>query len=198
MVKEGMKESLEKFVREGGILVTTYEWYCGPVRQRISRRLSGTFTGNGRPLGGEIDALAPEQKNGVTMDGTPYSCNLVCERMHLEGAESLGVYGEDFYAEEPAAARNRFGKGRVYYIGTQLEKAGKAHILKMALEEAGVESLIPEETGLEVICRQQGEKKLYFVMNFGTKSRSFRPLFAGRKRPLKRHRAYRRNGAEKI
>ena len=25
----------------------------------------------------EIDALAPEQKNGVTMDGTPYSCSLV-------------------------------------------------------------------------------------------------------------------------
>ncbi len=53
MVKEGMKESLEKFVREGGILVTTYmSGTVRPVRQRISRRLSGTFTGNGRPLGG--------------------------------------------------------------------------------------------------------------------------------------------------
>ena len=186
MVKEGMKESLDKFVREGGILVTTY--MSGIVDQSDNVYLSG-YPGPLREMAGlwveEIDALAPEQKNGVTMDGTPYSCNLVCERMHLEGAESLGVYEEDFYAGEPAAARNRFGKGRVYYIGTQLEKAGKAHILKMALEEAGVESLIPEETGLEVICRQQGEKKLYFVMNFKDEEQKLPAVFAGRKDLLK-------------
>lgn len=186
MVKEGMKESLEKFVQEGGILVTTY--MSGIVDQSDNVYLGG-YPGPLREMAGlwveEIDALAPEQKNGVTMDGTPYSCNLVCERMHLEGAESLGVYEEDFYAGEPAAARNRFGKGRVYYIGTQLEKAGKAHILKMALEEAGVESLIPEETGLEVICRQQGEKKLYFVMNFKDEEQKLPAVFAGRKDLLK-------------
>ena len=186
MVKEDMKESLEKFVREGGILVTTY--MSGIVDQSDNVYLGG-YPGPLREMAGlwveEIDALAPEQKNGVTMDGTPYSCNLVCERMHLEGAESLGVYEEDFYAGEPAAARNRFGKGRVYYIGTQLEKAGKAHILKMALEEAGVESLIPEETGLEVICRQQGEKKLYFVMNFKDEEQKLPAVFAGRKDLLK-------------
>lgn len=186
MVKEGMKESLEKFVREGGILVTTY--MSGIVDQSDNVYLGG-YPGPLREMAGlwveEIDALAPEQKNGVTMDGTHYSCNLVCERMHLEGAESLGAYEEDFYAGEPAAARNRFGKGRVYYIGTQLEKAGKAHILKMALEEAGVESLIPEETGLEVICRQQGEKKLYFVMNFKDEEQKLPAVFAGRKDLLK-------------
>ena len=186
MVKEDMKESLEKFVREGGILVTTY--MSGIVDQSDNVYLGG-YPGPLREMAGlwveEIDALAPEQKNGVIMDGTPYSCNLVCERMHLEGAESLGVYEEDFYAGEPAAARNRFGKGRVYYIGTQLEKAGKAHILKMALEEAGVESLIPEETGLEVICRQQGEKKLYFVMNFKDEEQKLPAAFAGRKDLLK-------------
>ena len=186
MVKEDMKESLEKFVREGGILVTTY--MSGIVDQSDNVYLGG-YPGPLREMAGlwveEIDALAPEQKNGVTMDGTHYSCNLVCERMHLEGAESLGVYEEDFYAGEPAAARNRFGKGRVYYIGTQLEKAGKAHILKMALEEAGVESLIPEETGLEVICRQQGEKKLYFVMNFKDEEQKLPAVFAGRKDLLK-------------
>lgn len=166
--------------------MTTY--MSGIVDQSDNVYLGG-YPGPLREMAGlwveEIDALAPEQKNGVTMDGTPYSCNLVCERMHLEGAESLGVYEEDFYAGEPAAARNRFGKGRVYYIGTQLEKAGKAHILKMALEEAGVESLIPEETGLEVICRQQGEKKLYFVMNFKDEEQKLPAVFAGRKDLLK-------------
>ena len=81
----------------------------------------------------EIDALAPEQKNGVKLvDGTNCSCNLVCERMHLEGAEALGVYEEDFYAGEPAAARNRFGKGHVYYIGTQLEDVYKRQAEKSA------------------------------------------------------------------
>ena len=88
---------------------------------------------------------------------------------------------------EPAAARNRFGKGhRLLTSDTQLEKAGKAHSLKIgSIEEAGVESLIPEETGLEVICRQQGEKKLYFVMNFKDEEQKLPAVFAGRKDLLK-------------
>lgn len=150
----------------------------------------GGYPGPLRKMAGlwveEIDALAPEQKNAVKMnDGASYSCNLVCERIHLEGAESLGVYEEDFYRGEPAAARNTFGKGRVYYLGTQLEKAGKAHILEMALKEAGVESLIKGGEGLEITCRKQGEKKLYFILNFQEEEKKLPAAFAGRKDLLK-------------
>ena len=52
MVKPGMKEALEEYVRNGGILVTTYmSGIVGAVRQCISGRISGTVKGDGRYLG---------------------------------------------------------------------------------------------------------------------------------------------------
>ena len=168
MVKAGMKEALEAFVENGGVLITTY--MSGIVDQSDNVYLGG-YPGPLRQLAGiwveEIDALAPEQSNGVRFaDGSSSSCNLVCERIHLEGAECLGTYETDFYANEPAVTKNSFGKGTVYYIGTQLAGEGREHLLETACREAGVRSLVESSTGLEVVCRQKDHKKLYFLLNF--------------------------------
>ena len=73
--------------------------------------------------------------------------------MHLEGAKALASYEEDFYAGMPAASKNTYGKGTTYYIATRFEEEGLAKILDQAVQEAGVSSVIPEETGLEVLTR---------------------------------------------
>lgn len=59
----------------------------------------------------EIDALAPEQRNKIRFaDGTEEECRLVCDLMHLEGAEEIAQYESDFYAGMTAVAKNQFGK----------------------------------------------------------------------------------------
>ncbi len=168
MMKAGMREALGQFVENGGILVTTY--MSGIVDQSDNVYLGG-YPGMLRELAGiwveEIDALAPGQTNAVrTRSGAQFTCDLVCERIHLEGAEQLAVYEQDFYAGEPAVTKNDFGKGAVYYIGTQLEAAGKAMVLDLACGQAQVKSLVADRTGLEIACRTKGDKALYFVMNF--------------------------------
>ena len=57
-----------------------YIWggYPGPLRE-----MAGIWVE-------EIDALAPEQYNIVTFkDGSQSKCKIVCDLMHLEGAEVL-------------------------------------------------------------------------------------------------------------
>lgn len=181
MVKEGMKEALEAFVKKGGILFTTY--MSGIVDQSDNVHLGG-YPGPLREMAGiwveEIDALAPEQYNGIHFkEGESFRCNLVCERIHLEGAESLGEYETDFYADEPAVTRNSFGNGSVYYVGTQLQKEGKAYILGKVCEEAGVKSLTAEPTGLEIACRSKENRKLYFIMNFNSQQERIPKEFRG-------------------
>lgn len=168
MVKEGMKEALEAFVKNGGILITTY--MSGIVNESDNVHLGG-YPGPLRDLAGiwveEIDALAPGQTNEVNFaDGTKATCNLVCDLIHLEHAESLLTYGNDFYAGSPAVTRNEYGKGSVYYMGTRLEKKGLDRILSRLTEEAEVASVIPEKTELEVTCRRKGNETYYFVINF--------------------------------
>ncbi len=184
MVKDGMAQALEAFVEKGGTLVLTY--MSGIVGQSDNVHLGG-YPGPLRRLAGvwveEIDALAPEQFNQVVMDsGESCKCGLVCELMHLEGAESLGTYGDDFYKGMPAVTRNSFGKGHVYYVGTHMEEAGLDRILDKAAAEAEVESVVSGGEGLEIVCRKTKEgKKLYFVMNFGEQERTLPACFAGQR-----------------
>ena len=168
MVKKGMKEALTRFVENGGILVTTY--MSGIVDESDNVHLGG-YPGPLRELAGvwveEIDALAPEQKNRVMFtDGGEADCGLVCDLMHLEGAENLASYGKDFYAGMPAVTKNKFGNGAVYYVGTRLEEAGLCRVLTKIAEQAGVTPVIAEETELEVVCRETEDTKFYFVINF--------------------------------
>lgn len=183
MVKDGMKEALENFVKNGGILITTF--MSGIVGQSDNVYLGG-YPGPLREMAGvwveEIDALAPEQKNKAKFaDGSTATCGLLCDLMHLEGAKALASYEEDFYAGMPAASKNTYGKGTTYYIATQFEEEGLAKILDQAVQEARVSSVIPEETGLEVVTRVSDTTRFYFVMNFTDEEQILPESLTGKK-----------------
>ena len=183
MVKDGMKEALESYVKNGGILITTF--MSGIVGASDNVYLGG-YPGPLRDLAGvwveEIDALAPEQKNEVVFtDGNTAECGLLCDLMHLEKAQALASYTRDFYAGMPAAAKNPYGNGSTYYIATQMEEAGLAKILDQAVNEAGVTSAIPEETKLEVVTRISDHTRFYFVMNFKEEEQKLPKSLAGKK-----------------
>ncbi len=167
LVKPGLKEKLEAFVRDGGVLVTTF---MSGIAGESDNVYLGGYPGPLRALAGvwveEIDALAPEQKNGVRFaDGTESGCGMLCDIIHLETAECLGAYTGDFYAGTPAVTQNAFGQGRVYYVGTQLDPDGLRRVMGEACRAAGVERLIPEETPLEVAVRESKTERFTFVIN---------------------------------
>ena len=181
MIKEGMKEALTELVKNGGVLITTF--MSGLVDQSDNVYLGG-YPGPLKEMAGvwveEIDALAPEYMNKVTFaDGTEVPCNLLCDVMHLEGAECLATYAEDFYAGTPAVTKNQFGKGYTYYIGTNMNGDGIAKVLDMAVAQADVSSVIQEETELEVTCRKADNCTYYFVLNFKDKDIEVPSCFVG-------------------
>lgn len=168
MVKAGMKEKLEAFVAQGGTLVTTF--MSGLVDQSDNVHLGG-YPGPLKELCGiwveEIDALAPRQKNGLRFtDGTESTGSLLCDLIHLEGAEGLAEYTTDFYAGMPAITKNHFGEGYVYYLGTKLADEALNKVLKMIYTESNIQSIIPETTKLEITCRHAETADYYFILNF--------------------------------
>ena len=182
MVKEGMKEKLEDFVRNGGTLITTF--MSGIVNQSDNVHLGG-YPGPLREMAGvwveEIDALAPEQSNIVKFtDGTEYKCNLLCDLMHTEGAEVLASYENDFYAGMPAVTVNNFGKGHVYYVATQLEADGLAKVLDKVTDAENISGVIAENTALEVTCRDSETTRFYYVMNFTDEDQVLPESLAGK------------------
>ena len=168
MIKPGMKEALEAFVANGGVLITTY--MSGIVGETDNVYLGG-YPGPLRALAGiwaeEIDALAPEQTNTVRFtDGTTAKCRIVCDLIHTEGAESLASYTSDFYEGMPAVTRNAYGSGITYYLATDMDETGIAKVLDRAMEDGNVTAIIAEPTPLEITKRTTEAATYYFVMNF--------------------------------
>ena len=182
MVKEGMAEAIEEYVAKGGTFLTGF--MSGLVDQSDNVHLGG-YPGPLRKLSGiwaeEIDALAPEHRNAIVFkDGTREECRMLCDVIHLEGAEEVAQYGSDFYAGTPAVTKNHFGEGYTYYVGTVPSEGGIARILEMACNDAGVRPVIEEETGLEVTRRVTETEEIYFVMNFRDEELVIPGVFAGK------------------
>lgn len=172
MVKPGVADGLEKFVEAGGTLVTTF--FSGIVNENDLVTLGG-YPGELRDLLGiwveEIDALFPHMKNEIVMKGghpnfaETYSCNMLCEVLHLEAAEALATYGQDFYAGSPVLTVNQWGKGKAYYIAANPEDGFVVDLIKQLCEDKGISAPLTVPVGVEVTHREKDGSSFLFVLN---------------------------------
>lgn len=173
MLKPGVAQRLEAFVRSGGTFVTTF--FSGIVDENDRVKLGG-YPGELRRLLGiwveEIDSLLPEMKNQMVLlsEGFgqvqgEYECGLLCDLLHLEGAQALAVYGEDFYAGMPALTVNEFGAGKAYYVAADAEDRMIADLCRTLCQEAGVAAPFGADAGIELVQRKKNGAVFTFVLN---------------------------------
>jgi len=167
MVKPGVAERIESFVRGGGVFVATqfsgvadehdlaFEGYPGPLR-----RVLGIWVE-------EIDALYEGQVNHIVMaDGTgTYECGRMCDIVRTETARVVATYGEDFYAGTPVVTENRFGEGRAYYIASHPEDRFLDEFYGQLLLEQGVQPVMETPAGVEAALREKDGARLVFLLN---------------------------------
>ncbi len=140
MVRPGVGERIEEFVKNGGTFITTY---LSGIADENDLCFLGGFPGPLRKVTGiwseEIDCLYDQNVNYVVLlddyerEFRPgpaedhycktelgvrheYEAQVFCDLIHCETARPLAVYKEDFYAGRPALTVNDFGKGKAYYI----------------------------------------------------------------------------------
>jgi beta-galactosidase len=172
MLQPGFAARVEEFVRNGGAFVTTF--FSGMVDEN-DRVVLGGYPGELRKLLGiwveEYDALKPDQTNQMVLKQAlggaagPYECGMLCALMHTETAETLAVYGQDFYADRPALTRNRFGKGQAWYIGSDPESALVDALLAHICAEQGVAPVLTAPPKVEVHQRTKDGQAFTFVLN---------------------------------
>lgn len=180
MVKPGVGEQIEQFVKDGGTFVTTY--WSGIVNESDLCFLEG-FPGPLRNTLGiwseEIDGLHDGQTNQVIMNDHSlgltgkYTAHELCDLIHLEGAEPLAYYDEDFYAGKPALTVNQHGQGKAYYIAFRNQGTFHRDFYQKVAEEAGVQPVLgtnlPE--GVTAQKRTDGTDDFIFLLNFSNKSK---------------------------
>jgi beta-galactosidase len=171
MLRPGVAKNLEQFVEQGGTLLTTF--FSGIVDEKDHVTLGG-YPAELRTLLGihveEFDPWTPEMTNKIAIKDGPlagiYPCTLWGELLHLEGAQALGVFAHDYYANGPALTVNQYGQGRAYYLATQPVDVLLANLAKELCHEVGVESVLQAPKGIEVTKRVRADgRAIYFLLN---------------------------------
>ncbi|MDQ0297996.1 beta-galactosidase [Salibacterium salarium] len=180
MVRPGVGEKLEQFVKSGGTLVATY--WSGIVDENDLCFLGG-FPGPLRKTFGiwseEIDGLYENETNGMNIESnvidmqSHYEVIELCDLIHLEGAQALASYTEDFYAGRPALTVNQFGEGRAYYIAARTREPFYTDFYKSVTKEAGVARVIESELphGVTAQLRGDGKNEYVFLSNFSAEEK---------------------------
>lgn len=166
MNKPGYDERIRQYVKNGGTYITTY--FSGYVDDNDLVILGG-YPGAQKDILGlwveESDALPPGEENSFTYKGHEYQAGVLCDIMHLNEAKCLASYNKEFYAGTPVITKNRFGKGKVYYVGTHSTGDFYDVFLGNILDELKIEPELSVPKGVEVAVRHNDEYKYIFVLN---------------------------------
>lgn len=187
MTKTGYAEKVKAFVEQGGTFITTY--FSGIVDEH-DLVLPGGYPGELKELLGiwveENDALPDGERNAFVYEGVEYPAEVLCDLLHLEGAESLSVYEEDFYRGMPVLTKNQYGKGAAYYVATRSNPEFYGRFLKNIFEEAGIQPELQTPDGVEAAVRENENGKTLFLLNHTADSaqvvltESMREVLSGR------------------
>jgi len=165
MVNEEIRLNLEAYVKQGGCLIIGAR---SGFKTWENATIDATWPGMLTDLAGitidEFEVMPEGIFNSVSYKGTEYPVSAWVDMLQTATAEPLGVYTGDFYAGRTAIAKNRYGKGTVYYVGVMGNDALTASLIADIAEEQGVPFALHPD-GILVTRRKSAAVCFTFYVN---------------------------------
>lgn len=166
MAKTGYDEKIRRFVADGGTFVTTY--FSGIVDEHDLVHPGG-YPGTLKDILGiwveEQDALPEGEQNAFVYKGCEYPADMLCDIMHLEGAQCVSSYLREFYKETPVITVNAYGKGKAWYVGTRSSRDFYREFVGDIMSSAGVKGVLETPEGVEACVRRGENGTVLFLLN---------------------------------
>ncbi|MBR6767691.1 MAG: beta-galactosidase trimerization domain-containing protein, partial [Clostridia bacterium] len=173
MFRNGIEEKLRRFVESGGTLVMTY--FSGVVDEFDLAYLGGTPHGLTDVLGlsvTDLDGLYPQDRNALILkDGRRYEICDLCEILKMGTAQTIGVYGDDFYGDTPCLTVNDYGKGRAWYLAAKVEQEGLNALYRDVVKDLPLARSTIDALPKGVVATQRGN--ITFIQNYLGESNVF-------------------------
>lgn len=166
VLDEKTAEQLEAFAIKGGTLILTNRsgvknennnCVMQPLPGLLSRA-AGVWVSEYDPVGMELHKLVDGQ-------GNIYECSQWCDLLTPVTAEPIAWYGDDFYAGTPAVTANSFGKGTVYYFGTQAEERYWSRLLAGLADKHSLFRVEGLPEGVQATVRSGENGSFLFLLN---------------------------------
>lgn len=175
LMDDTLAGKMHDYVRQGGHLVLDFR--CG-VKDRENRAISiDALPCLVNDLCGlkviEYDCLRGTDST-VLWDGENYLSEFWNDLIETDTATTLAMHAFDFYAGTPAITVNKYGKGKVYYIGTGMKAELADRMVSEWIEQCDITPLLDTPAGVEVTHRQKEGKTWFFVLNHNAETCSVR------------------------
>ncbi len=166
LMDDTMKAIFEEYVENGGHLVITF---LSGTRNTDNSITIKTFPGYFRELAGieveDVDPLVREMKitGNIIGEGT---ATLWCDEITLKEAEALASFHGGLFNDKPAITVNTYGKGKVYYVGCQLDDESNNKLVQHILTQAGVKANLSQVyEGVEAVKKIKDGKEYMMILN---------------------------------
>ncbi len=165
---DALCERLKSYVKQGGSLILTY-------RSLVKNQNSTCFMQGQIPhqftdvIGAEIDEYSclyrGEKLTLAWHDGHTAEAVVWQDILHPTTAQILAKAGLTADEREPAVLVNRYGKGRVWYIGTELCEKDREAITAEAAAHCGLTAYGQSGRDVEIRLRRGRGQDYLFVLN---------------------------------
>ena len=170
MLRREFAGRVQNFIESGGTFVMTY---CSGYVDEENLCFLGGFPGPLKSIAGiwaeEIDALDETQSNTFVWKDKEYKIKDLCEIINTETAQTLAVYGSNFYKGMPALTLNYFGKGKCYYIAARTDEEFLKDFYGEIINESQINPAFSDlPPGVVSTVRFGNDKQYLFIMNSRT------------------------------
>lgn len=166
MCKDGFDQKIRMFVKNGGTFLTTY--FSGYVEDH-DLVITGGYPGRLKDILGiwveESDGIPDGEANSFTYKGKTYPATILCDLLHLQGAESLSSYESDFYEGMPVLTCNTFGEGKAYYVATSSDTEFYHDFVGDICKELDICPVISAPENVEATIRENENGSFLFLLN---------------------------------
>lgn len=143
-------EKVTEYVKNGGTLVTTFR---SGTRDIYNNLFTTTLPCAFSELAGiEVEEFNALRKPAHITGIVESEANIWCDIIKPATAEILCTYADRYFKDKAAITVNTFGKGKVYYIGCDLETDTLEKLIRYMSENAGIE-IIDAPQGVEIVRR---------------------------------------------
>ena len=117
---QALADKLTAYVKNGGTLVLTFRSGVKDEYNVITNRtLPGVFADLAGVAIHEFDPQLNEEQEVIGQDSTRLPTRVWSDILDPTTAKVVASYGQGYYAGKAAVTENSFGKGSVYYVGTE-------------------------------------------------------------------------------
>lgn len=164
-------EKLREYVANGGTLVMTFRSavkdetgiiYNEPLPAMLTDVFGICVREYHSPRPDEMNTLWG--MNGL-LRGITSQAKIWLDLLEMQGATPVAEYDQGFIANTYAVSRNKFGKGKAYYIGTQALQEFNDELMAAIAADAGVEFGMETPAGVDASVRTGENGSLLFITN---------------------------------